>query len=599
MTEESAAGSITAGQPTAPPSTDQHARDAAVAAPPGFVCCPVCERHVRESDINEHLDAGCPDEASRIASLPMPVPTALPAALPAASLADGARTRGHTQTRLSFGPRTPKRLRPDGPSGGADVVTSPPAHPLQGRPLQAAAASRADPAPKAAVHQPLAELARPAVLDDFLGHGALVGEASLLRQLIESKRVPCMILWGPPGSGKTTLARIIARAVGTNFIEMSATVHTVADRPIFFLDEIHRFTKAQQDIFLPPVERGDFTFIAATTENPSFRVNAALLSRCRVFVLGAHEPASVVAILKRAAAIKLEAVGIAAEPAGSSAQGGGNGSHPSDGSSAFEQLADSSLSGADMPRPTGAEAQDQTASARDTPAVAVPGEAIEFLAQMCDGDARAAINGLEMAMDAALQTHSREVSVALVREALQKSHLLYDRQGEEHYNVISALHKSMRGSDANAALYWLGRMIYAGEDPMYVARRLVRFASEDVGLADSAALPLAMAAMQACQAIGMPECDAILAHCVTYLARAPKSVETYKAIKRVKETIQSTVAYPVPLHIRNAPTALMQGLGYGHGYKYNPDFDGPVDQTYLPPELQGIGFFESSQLQTK
>ncbi|KAJ3019972.1 Werner helicase interacting protein 1 [Thoreauomyces humboldtii] len=417
---------------------------------------------------------------------------------------------------------------------------------------------------------PLADLARPTALEHMQGQHALIGQDTLLRSLIDQGRAPSLILWGPPGCGKTTLARIIAKSqANTFFRELSATIHNVADvrkaadeaknhkkltggRSIIFLDEIHRFTKTQQDFFLPPVECGDFQLIAATTENPSFRVNNALLSRCRVFVLNKLTEADLTKVLQRALALKI--------PDGS---------------------------------------------------IIVSERVLNHLGALCDGDARAAINALEMSINSIPSGTDgvREVSEKMVMEALQKTSLLYDRNGEEHYNIISALHKSMRGSDDNAALYWLGRMIYSGEDPLYVARRLVRFASEDIGLADNAALPLALATYHSCQVIGMPECDAILAHCVTYLARAPKSVEVYKAMKvgdvilallkcrhkrsfqEVKQVVAKAPAFPVPFHIRNAPTKLMKDLDYGKGYKYNPDYIGPVRQAYLPTELQGTNFY--------
>ena len=297
---------------------------------------------------------------------------------------------------------------------------------------------------------------------------------------------------------------------------------------VIFVDEIHRFSKAQQDVFLPFVERGDVTLIAATTENPSFRVNSALLSRCRVFVLEKLDPATVLAILERARSIK------------------------------------------------------QQGSISD--------ELLGVLAKMCDGDARVALNSLEMALDASA-VHQTPVSKESLSNALQKSHTLYDKDAEEHYNCISALHKSMRGSADSAALYWLGKMLYAGEDPLYIARRLVRFASEDVGMADSNAIQVATACYSACQMIGMPECDVILAHCVTYLSRAPKCVSVYQAMKKVKRLIESSPSLPVPLHLRNAPTELMKDLDYGKDYKYPPNYTKPVDQDYFPLGCPETDFF--------
>ncbi|KAI8067929.1 DNA polymerase III, clamp loader complex, gamma/delta/delta subunit, partial [Gongronella butleri] len=386
-------------------------------------------------------------------------------------------------------------------------------------------------------------IVRPQSLDDFVGQEELVGKDGLLRRLITADRIPSMILWGGPGCGKTTLARIISKTTRSRFVELSATSHGAADvkkafeearghlaltsQPtIVFIDEIHRFTKVQQDLFLPYVEHGQITLIGATTENPSFKVNGALLSRCRVFVLRQLTTDEITHILENALERK--------------------------------------------------EAE------RD---------ALTFLANFSDGDARSALNTLEIALNA-LATKQETLTVASIKGAFQKSHLLYDRNGEEHYNVISALHKSIRGSDADAALYWLGRMVEAGEDPLYIARRLVRLASEDIGLADNNALTQAVSTYHACEKIGYPECNVILAHLVVYLAETKKSVRVYKAYKRVQETIAKEPAFPVPLHIRNAPTRLMKDLGYGKDYKYNPDFDGPVDQTYLPEQLLGTRFLD-------
>eukprot|EP00069_Balaena_mysticetus_P003516 bmy_04303T0 len=388
---------------------------------------------------------------------------------------------------------------------------------------------------------------------------------------------------------QTTLAHIIAnngKKHSVRFVTLSATSAKTTDvrdvikqaqnekrffkrKTILFIDEIHRFNKSQQDTFLPHVECGTITLIGATTENPSFQVNAALLSRCRVIVLEKLPVEAVVTVLMRA----INSLGI----------------HVLDSSRPADPLSHGSNSGSE-------------------PSVFIEDKAVDTLACLSDGDARAGLNGLQLAVLARLSARkvfgkksgqsyppSRVlVTESDVKEGLQRSHILYDRAGEEHYNCISALHKSMRGSDPSASLYWLGRMLEGGEDPLYVARRLVRFASEDVGLADPSALTQAVAAYQGCHFIGMPECEVLLAQCVVYLARAPKSVEVYSAYSNVKACLRSHQGPlpPVPLHLRNAPTRLMKDLGYGQGYKYNPVYSEPVDQDYLPEELRGVDFFK-------
>ena len=401
-----------------------------------------------------------------------------------------------------------------------------------------------------AKNAPLADRLRPETLEEFEGQEDLIGVGKMLRSLIEKDEIPSMIFWGPPGSGKTTLARIIAKMTKSEFIQMSATASGLADlrkiisaaqsgrkfqnrRTILFIDEIHRWNKSQQDSLLPYVENGTITLIGATTENPSFEVNSALLSRCRVFVLKSLTAENIKNILKRAISDKVRGYG--------------------------------------------------------TLDVQIIDKTLDYLSGVANGDARIALNALEFAVKASRKEGQKMVQLnqEIIREALQKTHLLYDRAGEEHYNIISALHKSMRGSDADAALYWLGRMLEAGEDPLYVARRLVRFASEDIGLADPQALVQATTAYTACHYLGMPECNVILAQAVAYLARAPKSNALYTAYGEVQRDIKETENEPVPLHLRNAPTDLMKDLGYGKGYKYNPNFKGPVQQDYLPEKLKG------------
>lgn len=383
---------------------------------------------------------------------------------------------------------------------------------------------------------------RPEKLEDFLGQNEIVGEGKLLSRAIESDRLPSMIFWGPPGSGKTTLAYIIAKRTESEFIQFSAVASGVKElkeaikraeenksknkKTILFIDEIHRWNKAQQDGLLPHVERGVIVLIGATTENPSFEVRGALLSRCRVFILKRLSAEHIVNIIKRALNDKEKGLG---------------------------KLK-----------------------------IKIDDKTTEALARMSNGDARAALNALEYA-----GSISKNIDLAVIKEAFQKSHLFYDKDGEEHYNIISALHKSMRGSDADAALYWLARMLEAGEDPLYIARRLVRFASEDIGMANSRALEQAVAAYQACHFIGMPECNVILAQATVYMAKCEKSNDLYAAYGKAARDVKEYGNLPVPLHIRNAPTELMKNLGCGKGYKYSPDFNYKEKQEYLPEELRG------------
>ncbi len=394
---------------------------------------------------------------------------------------------------------------------------------------------------------PLADRLRPESLADFVGHKNLIGEGKLLRQAIEKDEIPSMIFWGPPGSGKSTLARIIAKMTKSIFVQFSAVTSGVKElrdvikeaidrrkfksqRTILFIDEIHRWNKAQQDGLLPYVEQGVITLIGATTENPSFEVNSALLSRCRVFVLEQLDGDSLKAILKRALQTGFK---------------------------------DKSIDMAE--------------------------DVVDYLAGLSNGDARIALNALEFAVGAVAPEKSGKIVLdkKIVKESLQKSSYLYDKGGEQHYNLISALHKSVRGGNADAALYWLARMLEAGEDPLYLARRLVRMAVEDIGLADPRALEQAIACYQGCHYIGMPECDIILGQCVVYLARAKKSVEIYQAYGQVKQDVKNTMDEPVPLHLRNAPTKLMKDLNYGRDYKYSPNYDWQENQEYFPEKLKG------------
>lgn len=394
--------------------------------------------------------------------------------------------------------------------------------------------------------EPLASRMRPRVLDEILGQNHILGQDRALRRAIERDRLPSVILWGPPGSGKTTLARVLANTTHSNYVAVSAVSAGVADlrreienarklkrgtgrRTILFIDEIHRFNKAQQDAVLPHVENGDVTLIGATTENPSFEVNAALLSRCRVYTLRALEDEDIEGMLHRALADEQRGLG------------------------------------------------SQHLTAND--------ETIHKLALYANGDARTALTALEIASDSA---QNGVITTELIADILQHRSLLYDKQGEQHYDIISALHKSLRDSDPDGALYWMARMIEAGEDPLYVARRLMRAASEDIGMADPHALEIAVAAQQAVHFLGMPEGNLALAQATVYLALAPKSNALYRAYSSVRQDIETTRNEPVPLHLRNAVTGLMKDLGYGKGYKYAHDYeDAKIDQQHLPDSLQG------------
>lgn len=401
---------------------------------------------------------------------------------------------------------------------------------------------------------PLADKMRPRELDEFVGQEHILGAGKILRKLIENDSITSMILWGPPGVGKTTLAKIIAEKTKAHFETFSAVLSGIKEikqvmkqaeerrrygmRTLLFIDEIHRFNKSQQDAFLPYVEKGDIILIGATTENPSFELNSALLSRSKVFVMNPLTRDDLVVLLKRALTDRENGLG------------------------------------------------ELNISAEE--------DVLHIIARLADGDARAALNTLELAALGCNPDADNRLSITreVIEDVLQKKILIYDKDGEEHYNHISAFHKSLRNSDCDAALYWLARMLEAGEDPLYIARRIVRFASEDVGLADPNAILQAVASYKAAHLIGMPECSVNLAQATVYLALAPKSNALYVGYNNAKKDALETFAQPVPLHLRNAPTGLMKDLGYGKGYKYAHDFkDKIAHMECLPENLAGRQYY--------
>jgi putative ATPase len=401
----------------------------------------------------------------------------------------------------------------------------------------------------AILNTPLAERMRPQNFNEFIGQTDIVGQGKILRKLIEHDQLSSLIFWGPPGVGKTTLAAIIAAQTKAHFVLLSAvssgkeelmriikeakeTLQTKNQRTVLFVDEIHRWSKAQQDALLPAVEKGLLVLIGATTENPSFEVIGALLSRSRVFILKYLDKSDIILIIKNALKDKEKGLGN------------------------FN--------------------------------IKIEKKTIELLAELAGGDARTALNGLELAVKAKLgSTAAASISSEDIKEALQRTHLVFDKNGEEFYNLISALHKSMRGSDADAALYWLARMLEGGADPLYIARRVVRFASEDIGMANSEALIQASAAFNACHTIGMPECSVHLAQAVVYCAKSTKSNLLYRAYGEAAKDAKNTSHLGVPIHLRNAPTKFMKSIGYGKDYKYSPEHDYKENQEYFPPELKG------------
>ncbi len=408
---------------------------------------------------------------------------------------------------------------------------------------------------------PLSEKMRPETLDDFIGQNHIMGQSAVLQKAIKEDKIFPMILWGPPGCGKTSLANIIANKTRSEFIQISAVLSNVKEirsvienakkqlfnfrkKTIFFVDEIHRFSKSQQDAFLKHVENGLITLIGATTQNPSYEIIPALLSRCRVFTFNSHSKTDIIKILNRAISDKVNGLG------------------------RLNLEFDS--------------------------------DALSYIIKTSDGDVRTALNSLELAAfyinkQCEYKEDKKRVTLADIEEMLQKKMLLYDKSGEEHYNLISAFHKSLRGSDPDAAIYWIARMLLAGEDPLYIARRMVRFASEDIGLADNNALSVALNALEAFRFLGYPEGEGALVQAAVYLATAPKSNAIYTAYKKVVKIVDNTGTLPVPHHIRNASTKLMENLGYGKGYKYAHNYKGAyVPQDYLPEKIQSHEFYKPS-----
>ena len=565
------------------------------------VDCPICTKAVKPSQINGHLDSGCQDFL--VGSSPpatQPAPSNNGAAASASSSISASQPPKRKASAF-FSTPAPKRQNGEGKVtpiaiNGGGIVQQPftaqkrsfdegpgATTPSPAATTATSATATGEPSPvagkgndgeetpqpttngderavkKSRTHKaaPLAERMRPRSLDEVCGQ-ELVGPNGVLRSLIESNRVPSMILWGGSGTGKTTIARCIAHMVGSRFVEINATSTGVAEckkvfqeagsdlaltgrKTIIFCDEIHRFNKAQQDIFLRPVEAGTVTLIGATTENPSFKVVNALLSRCRTFTLKSLDTEDVVRILRRAR---------------------------------------------------------QEEEATYPPTELMDDEMIYYLARFSDGDARTALNLLELALS--LTTSREGITKDDIKASLTKT-LVYDRGGDQHYDNISAFHKSVRGNDADAALYYLARMLQSGEDPLFIARRMVVIASEDIGLADNSLLPLATSTYTATQQIGMPEARIPLAHCTVALCAAPKSTRAYRALNNAYSALREpgVASLPVPLHLRNAPTRLMRELGHGAEYKYPPNYrDGLVRQTYLPEELIGRRFVEERDLGT-
>ncbi|KAM0801525.1 putative AAA family ATPase [Usnea florida] len=544
-------------KPSSPPSiiTRPKVYDASDPTTTPWVDCPICSQQVKEANINSHIDSDCKsfvDEQNAAESIQDGTPQVAsffrtPSSKKSAPIVLNTKAPSLELPTSNKRPPPSPHLDLENDSRPSQIPTThpddPPAKRSKSNALQRAA--------------PLAERMRPRTLDDVFGQD-LVNDTGVLRGLIESDRVPSMILWGSAGTGKTTIARVIANMVGSRFVEINSTSSGVAEckklfaeakgelgltgrKTIIFCDEIHRFSKSQQDVFLGPVEAGTVTLIGATTENPSFKVQNALLSRCRTFTLSKLKEEDIMAILKRA----LETEGPSYKPS---------------------DLIDEEL--------------------------------IRYLASFADGDARTALNLFELAMDLSQRASASQESI---KASLTKT-LVYDRSGDQHYDTISAFHKSVRGSDPHATLYYLARMIQSGEDALYIARRMVVIASEDIGLADNSMLALATSTYTAAEKIGLPEARINLAHCAVALALSPKSTRAYRGLGNAMASLKEpgVAGLPIPIHLRNAPTRLMKEMGYGAEYKYNPRFvDGRVKQEYLPQELRDSVFLEDRDLGTE
>ncbi|KAK0485676.1 P-loop containing nucleoside triphosphate hydrolase protein [Armillaria novae-zelandiae] len=509
------------------------------------VTCPICSRRVLERDINTHIDDGCPDPPSssqeRHSQELAPIFTM--------------KKKTKVDSAVFGTPRNSKRSATEAQSSPTLV-----------------ASKRAKISSSLRSVAPLAERMRPANLEEFIGHSHLTSPDSLFMSGVSNGSLGSMIFWGPPGCGKTTLARLFARRTGSVFKELSATVVGINDvravfeeakntlsltgrRTVLFLDEVHRFNKGQQDIFLPFVEQGQIQLIGATTENPSFKLTGALLSRCRVFVLERLTDDDIQKIIAQTIEKVLPKVDVdSADTQQISSQGLSQSSH-SNVPPSLPQITD---------------------------------KVIASIVSMSAGDARTALSLLELVVN----TPSNKAEADIITSMKRSVSTSYDRTGDSRYDMISALHKCVRGSQGNAAMYWLARMLTAGEDPLYIARRMVVCASEDIGLADNHALPLAMATLQACQNVGMPECRINLAHLVAFLSEAPKSTRAYEAYKRAEAAAQLDMTIPVPMQIRNAPTKLLKEIGCSKDYRYNPDYVHPVHNNYMPIQFEGEEFLK-------